>query len=708
MKARQPDQCGYAVNDGVRIYYEVHGSGPRTVVLLPTWQIVDSGVWKMQVPYLSRHARVVTYDARGNGRSDRPQEPEAYAGPVVADDLRAVLDATETDRAVLVAYCDGSKPAVLVARDDPHRVSGMVALAPDLLGVETPSERRGHSFDRSVPEDAEPVGWETESRAYWKRNWQGYVEWFMENVASEPHSTKLYDDLVGWGLQTDASTMLATMDAPEPFDTLPLAEQAVRDLRCPMLVIVGDQDKIVAPACSRRWAEITGADMLVIEDGGHAPAARHPVVVNEAVLRFLDRVEPPPPAKRRWHYARTRPQRALWISSPIGLGHVLRDLAIAREVRARVPGLQVDWLAQSPVTEVLRAAGEHIHPASQDLASESAHWESEASGHGLHAFYAFRRMDEILLANYMVFDDLTRETPYDLWVGDECWDVDYYLHENPERKTAPYVFTTDVVGFLPVSPDTDPREADLCADYNAQMIEHRARFPRLRDASLFIGGYDELPDASLGTGLPTVRDWTRDWFDSVPYVVPFDPTAYQDADVLRGRLGHGSGYPLLVAAVGGTAVGMDLLHLVAEGFRYLRKEVPEARMLMVTGPRIDPSDVPDVEGMTKQGFVPNLFEHLAACDAAVVQGGLSTTMELTALGRPFVYFPLEGHWEQRHFVSHRLDHYRAGTRMEFADTTPLDLAGALQHALARQSASRPVPAHGARAAADRIVPLLRR
>uniref|UniRef100_UPI00397C5276 hypothetical protein n=1 Tax=Salmonella sp. SAL4448 TaxID=3159903 RepID=UPI00397C5276 len=81
----------------------------------------------------------------------------------------------------------------------------------------------------------------------------------------------------------------------------------------------------------------------------------------------------------------------------------------------------------------------------------------------------------------------------------------------------PYVFTTDVVGFLPVDVDHDPREAELCADYNAEMIEHRERFPKLRDASLFIGGYDELPDASLGDGLPGVREWTRDWFESVPY-----------------------------------------------------------------------------------------------------------------------------------------------------------------------------------------------
>jgi hypothetical protein len=306
----------------------------------------------------------------------------------------------------------------------------------------------------------------------------------------------------------------------------------------------------------------------------------------------------------------------------------------------------------------------------------------------------------------MLFDDVTRETPYDLWVGDESWEVDHYLHENPERKTAPYAFTTDFVGFLPVDEENDPREAALCADYNAEMIEHRARYPRLRDESIFIGGFDELPDASLGAGLPTVRGWSEQWFDSVPYVLPYNTLDYRDAAAVRARLGHGVGYPLVVAAVGGTAVGAGLLELIAEGFRYLRKDVPEARMLMVTGPRIDPRDLPDVDGMTKLGFVPNLYEHLAVCDAAVVQGGLSTTMELVAAGRPFVYFPLQSHFEQRRFVTHRLDTYNAGIAMEYAQSSPLDVGLALQRALTQPVRYRPVPSDGAARAAGRIASLL--
>ena len=104
MRACQPVVDGYVERDGVKIFYEVFGAGEPTVLLLPTWSIVHSRLWKMQIPYLARHCRVVTFDGRGNGRSDRPTEPEAYAEPEFAADALAVMDATQTPRAVIVGF----------------------------------------------------------------------------------------------------------------------------------------------------------------------------------------------------------------------------------------------------------------------------------------------------------------------------------------------------------------------------------------------------------------------------------------------------------------------------------------------------------------------------------------------------------------------------------------------------------------------------
>ena len=72
-RARYPDESGYVERDGVKLYWEVYGSGEQTVFLLPTWSIIHSRHWKMQIPYLARHCRVLTFDGRGNGRSDRPE-----------------------------------------------------------------------------------------------------------------------------------------------------------------------------------------------------------------------------------------------------------------------------------------------------------------------------------------------------------------------------------------------------------------------------------------------------------------------------------------------------------------------------------------------------------------------------------------------------------------------------------------------------------
>src|SRR5690606_32321619 len=150
---------------------------------------------------------------------------------------------------------------------------------------------------------------------------------------------------------------------------------------------------------------------------------------------FLDDHTSQRPARERtWRRAMARREKkALFVSSPIGLGHAQRDVAVAKELRELIPELRIDWLAQHPVTRVLEANDETIHPASVTLAGESPHIESlMGEEHELDVFQAIREMDEILLANFHVFHDVASAGDYDLWIGDEAWEVDYYLHENPE------------------------------------------------------------------------------------------------------------------------------------------------------------------------------------------------------------------------------------------------------------------------------------
>jgi pimeloyl-ACP methyl ester carboxylesterase/predicted glycosyltransferase len=695
MRACQPRSDGYVERDGVKVFYEVFGAGEPTVLLLPTWSIVHSRLWKMQIPYLARHCRVVTFDPRGNGRSDRPTEPEAYAEREFAADALAVMDATQTPRAVIVGFSMGGQRGLLLAANHPERVEAAVFIGAIYPGGGAPlPEQTVYSWEDELDADE---GWAKHNQHYWLRDYQGYLEFFMSRVFTEPHSTKPIEDTVGWGLETTGETLVLTYQGLEPDE----ARELARRVRCPVLVIHGDHDAVGSVTCGIALAEHTAGRLVLLEGSGHAPHVRDPVKVN---LLLRDFVKPAPPPKR-WVRGRSRRKRALYISSPIGLGHAQRDAAIANELRKLHPDLEIDWLAQHPVTAVLEAHGERIHPASTLLANESSHIESEAAEHDLHAFQAIRRMDEILLANFMVFHDLAREEPYDLWIGDEAWELDYYLHENPEQKQAAYVWLTDFVGWLPM-PDGGEREALVTADYNAEMIEHIARFPRVRDRAVFVGNPDDIVPDTFGPELPLIGDWTREHYAFAGYVTGFDPSDLADRQALRAELGYRDDEQVCIVTVGGSGVGGALLRKVIAAYPLAKRAVPALRMVVVAGPRIDPVSLPTHDGLEIYAFVPELYRHLAACDLAVVQGGLTTCMELTANRRPFLYFPLAHHFEQNFHVAHRLDRHQAGRRMDYATSDPDTIAAAIAAEISREVDYRPVETDGAARAASLIAELV--
>ena len=356
------------------------------------------------------------------------------------------------------------------------------------------------------------------------------------------------------------------------------------------------------------------------------------------------------------------------------------NVAIAEQLRLLQPELQIDWLAQHPVTAVLAAHGEVVHPASGLLASESAHIESESHEHDLHAFQAIRDMDEILVANFRVFQALLEEEHYDLVIADEAWDLDYFLHENPEHKRWSFAWMTDFVGWLPMESGGES-EARITADYNAEMIEHVDRFKRVRDRSIFVGDPDDIVPATFGPGLPSIRNWTEQHFDFSGYITGFQPPSDGEREKLRVNLGYRPDETLCIVTVGGSGVGASLLKKIIAAQPLVKNLVPGLRMVVVAGPRIDPSRLDAPDDVEVRSYVPDLYEHLSACDVAVVQGGLTTTMELTAARRPFIYFPLANHFEQQYHVRHRLGRYGAGIAMDYATSTTHDVAESIAKAL---------------------------
>jgi pimeloyl-ACP methyl ester carboxylesterase len=284
-RARYPDEEGYVERDGVRVFYEVYGEGEPTVFLLPTWSIIHSRHWKLQIPYLARRFRVLTFDGRGNGRSDRPEGVEPYREEQYAADALAVMDETDTEQAVLVSLSLGAQRALILAASRPERVTAAAFISPSVsLGEPLPS-RIVHSFEDVLETDE---GWAKYNRHYWVRDYRSFLEFFFSQFFSEPHSTKQIEDCVGWGLETTPETLVETRLA------ITMGEEETRALcerlRCPALVIQGTADAITGPSRGIELASATGGGLVLLEGSGHGPHVRDPVRVNVLLREFVESV----------------------------------------------------------------------------------------------------------------------------------------------------------------------------------------------------------------------------------------------------------------------------------------------------------------------------------------------------------------------------------------------------------------------------------
>jgi pimeloyl-ACP methyl ester carboxylesterase/predicted glycosyltransferase len=701
MRAKLPSKDGFVERDGVRLYYEIYGDGPETMVFLPPWSIVHSRIYKAQLPYFSERFRCIAYDGRGNGKSDRPDDAAAYALDEHVADALAVMDATGAGKALLVGLSFGGLLSSILAAHHPERVkAAIVAGTVASVGREHPYLNQKHF----LAQRERPEGWDKFNRAHWLANYPDFADHFVRNIFSDPHSTKQIEDGIDWASGTTGPVLVKTVEAraiPPRFD---VSEAMYRKIRCPVLVIHGDNDQIQPYERAKLVAELTGGELVTIPGGGHNPLGRFPAKCNALIVDFLDRRLGVAAPGRRSRPIR-KGTRALYLSSPIGLGHARRDLAITRELRKLHPDLEVDWLAQDPVTRLLEANGERVHPSSSRLASETRHIELESGEHDLHCFQAIRRMDEVLIANFMLFQDAVEEGGYDLVIADEAWDIDHYWHEHPELKKAKLAWFTDFVGYVPM-PAGGGHEAFLTGDYNAEMIEHIERHPQVRDRAIFVGHPEDIIPMSFGKDLPQMRDWVPRHFEFAGYIIGEHPETFGSRSELRQSLGYRPDERVCIVTVGGSGVGAHLIRRILQSYPIARARVPELRMIVVAGPRIDPAVLNAPTGVEVRAFVPSLDRHLAACDVALVQGGLTTCMELAAAGTPFLYFPLRNHFEQNFHVAHRLERYRAGRRMEFATCTPEMIADGMLGALTTGCNSRPVEPDGAARAARMLAELI--
>ena len=296
MRAVEPVRRGHVDRDGVRIQFEVFGSGEPTIFLLMPNVITQARAWKAQVPFLARRWRVVTADPRGNGGSDRPTDPAAYAVRELVEDAWAVLDEVGAAPAVLCGVCSGAALALVMAAEQPHRVLGVVAINPSLALTPPHPWRVQYDFEAELDSDE---GWARQNRHYWLRDWPGFAQFFFEQLFPEPHSTKQIEDCVGWATESTAEVMLADAAASlSGYGRPEAARRVCAAVRCPVLVITGTEDRCQVPDRGRIVADLTGAEHVVMEGAGHLPMARDPVVVNLLIRDFVTRAVSTSPALR--------------------------------------------------------------------------------------------------------------------------------------------------------------------------------------------------------------------------------------------------------------------------------------------------------------------------------------------------------------------------------------------------------------------------
>jgi UDP:flavonoid glycosyltransferase YjiC (YdhE family) len=352
----------------------------------------------------------------------------------------------------------------------------------------------------------------------------------------------------------------------------------------------------------------------------------------------------------------------LYVSGSIGLGHVTRDLAVARELRALETGVEIHWLAAPPASDVLAAGGEILVPECASYRCETD--QAEAAAHGGHlslTTYVYRALG-CWLHNARVLGDAAKHGQFDVIIGNETYEVvvAYVFGMNVLPVGVPFIMMYDFYGMDVTT--RNPLEWLGAWGLNFIWAQERRVTARQNNAAIFFGEPEDVPDHPFGVFLPNRRRYAEDHVEFVGYPLGFDIQTVRDRSHLRATLDYGS-EPLVICTVGGTAVGRSLLELCGRAYPLAAQRLPDLRMVLVCGPRIDPATLDVPQGPERYGMVPDLYKHLAVCDLAVVQGGGTTTLEVTALRRPFLFFPVEGQSEQEVTIANRLARHGAGVRM---------------------------------------------
>ncbi len=392
-------------------------------------------------------------------------------------------------------------------------------------------------------------------------------------------------------------------------------------------------------------------------------------------------------------------KRILFVSWQGGLGHVTRDLAIVKELRKQNPEVQVSWLAHPLAAKILEPAGEPILPESKFSADYNEAAANAITGFKLNLVKYVKLSSKMFTQNAQLFREITSNHAFDLVVGDESFEVDVALSKQEFKLNCKMIMIEDFMAMA--SATNNPLEKLGIYQMNRARVKGIQHSPEIGVTHCFVGEIEDVPDKKFGLFLPNQREFAKKNYQFLGYIIRFNPQDYDDKKTTRAKLGYGY-EPLIICATGGTAAGMEMLTKCGQAYNILKKEISNLHMVCVCGELYgrQPPQLPP--GVELHHVIPNLFEHYAACDMAVVVGGMTTTIELAALRRPFIYFPLENQFDQQLFVSARLERFGAGVKMKFFQTTPQSLAQAIKMNIGAEAKWKPINTTGAANTAELI------
>lgn len=398
------------------------------------------------------------------------------------------------------------------------------------------------------------------------------------------------------------------------------------------------------------------------------------------------------------------PKKILYISGSIGLGHVTRDLAIAKQLRKLYPEVELSWLAAHPATIPLRDAGEKLLPEADKYGDVNIPAENAARGFGMNILAYGRKVRKQFSRNVKVIKQILRRERFDLVIGDETYELAIVLTIKRLSLQAPFIMIYDFLGIDSVAGNPVEKLAVFVSNRIWTWADRRL-FSGQKNLALFAGEPEDVSDKSFGFLLPNRMEHALKYYKFTGHILPFEPAEYADKARIRQKLGYGK-EPLVVCSIGGTSIGRDLLELCGRAYPIIKRKVPDLTMVLVCGPRLSVGSVQVPDGVIVKGYVPALYEHFAASDLVIVQGGGTATLELTALRRPFLYFPLANHCEQQIHVAQRLARHQAGIKMVYSQTNPEILAGQVIANIGKDVDYLPIPVQGAQKAAQLIGKLL--